>query len=593
MLCLLAFDQSAWSQEKLQRTSSAYLCNGTEGQDIVQQQIGLSSTLNDAVQRIDILLHSADLIWPFQQDKARGAFATAFDLAVQHFNQDRRESPQGGMPAPQKKEQRYRVISAIAKRDLKWARELTQEVLLDEAKDAEGRSIKDTESGRRTAENLLIIAYSQLPSESVSALHFAKISLLYPATFQLSRFLYKLAETDRIAADSFYQRALTAYSSATMEQFLYLSSYPFGKNRDAGVMPTWSYYQVPNGFVPNLFLQRIFMQTLLRRASQMVLDGDNPARDVRISDAAQIWIALTRLESQTERDLPELSEAVQHAKVSIFALMSQKDRQRAEAILVPDPPVKSFSELIKVAERELDSVKREQLIALAILGSNSSEKLENVLTAAAKIDDERLRSKLLNWLYFERAQEAINKGELGAARQMAGKVDMIDQRSYLYSKIAEQSIDSTKNSMEDLELLEEVIAASMNSPSTEIQVRALLNVAYLFTKIDPNRSLVILRYAVTCLNKIDSPDFSQDYVTRAIEGKSFSVYATLRTPGFQPETAFREIGIYDLNATFYLAQSLADKHLRAKTMLALSDLCLRQARPQSRPKKVRRILARH
>src|SRR5260221_514779 len=113
-----------------------------------------------------------------------------------------------------------------------------------------------------------------------------------------------------------------------MERFLYLSSYPFCSDHEVGEMPGYTIYAVPKSFVPNPALQRLFVQTLLGRAQQIIESANVTTVDGRFSDADQIWLAFTRLESQVERSLPDLIESLRQAKASVYTILSQKDQQR-------------------------------------------------------------------------------------------------------------------------------------------------------------------------------------------------------------------------------------------------------------------------
>ena len=270
---MLAVGAGAAAQDKSQTPAPPSSCSRDNALGIIEQQIGATRTFDNAVQRITVLVHAADLLWAFQQKKARAAFTEAFDLAVQNFKDKGYELMRGGktmmISLP---DQRYTVIGAIAKHDVAWAKKLTDQLLKEERQEAEEKPTKDNQRDRRTAEELLSMAISLLPSDEPAALNFARQSLRYPATYYLSGFLYQLDVISKPAADQFYQEALAAYASAPMERFLYLSSYPFGNDREAGEMPGYTIYQVPGGFVPNPKLQRMFVQTILQRVRE---SGDN------------------------------------------------------------------------------------------------------------------------------------------------------------------------------------------------------------------------------------------------------------------------------------------------------------------------------
>src|SRR5207245_199038 len=123
---------------------------------------------------------------------------------------------------------RYKVIAAIAKRDLDWGRKLSDQILKEQEERAKNEATSNSGQNAAIAERLLSVAFSLLSADEARAIVFAGISLRYPATSYLSAFLYKLSEVDKPAADQLYQSALSAYGGSPMNQFLFLSSYPFG-----------------------------------------------------------------------------------------------------------------------------------------------------------------------------------------------------------------------------------------------------------------------------------------------------------------------------------------------------------------------------
>ena len=539
------------------------------------------------VKRIAVLIRAADLLWPIQENRARAVFSEAYDLAQENYKEKGDRPRNEGNLIVQVPDQRYTVISAIARRDADWARKLSDQMLQDEIKEAEEKTTKDAGQDVRTAEKLLSTAQSLLSSDQNAALNFAKSSLHYPASMWLSIFLYKLAELNRSSADGIYQEAVAAYAGAPLERFLYLSSYPFGNDHDVGEMPMWTSYRVPKDFVPSPILQRQFLQTLLRRAQQILGSPGEVSVENHFSDAHQIWFAFTRLEPQVEKALPDLIEPLRQARGNVFALLSQKDQQRVTNTMT-EPPKKSFDELVEEADRNPNPQIREGSLAMAILWSGNSETLERLNDVAAKIDDPVLREQLLNWLYFDRAQQAIRDQKLEVAKKLAAKIAEFDQRAYLYLKIAEESIKSTKSDADARELLEEVLAAAAKAPDTEVKARALLGVAYLYTRVDANRTIAVLSEAVKSINHIESPDFSNEDPGRKIQGRGFGAWAMMSTPGFSPENGFREIAKHDFDGALYLAGNFKDKALRAKTTLTLVDLCLQKTQERTKAEKTKK-----
>jgi len=246
------------------------LCGRYNAVQIVQEQLALTKTFDDPVKRIRVLIRAADLLWPYENAKARLAFVEAFDLAtLDHKEKGDGTRREGVGLVSQIPDQRYAVISAIGKRDLAWSRKLSDQVLEDEARDAKEGESSDREGSRRTNEKLLTIASALLPDQS-GALNFARSSLRYSASLHLPIFLFKLADINNARADQFYEEALAAYASKPMEEFLYLSSYPFANDREVGEMPGYTVYRLPDAFAPNPRLGRLFVEKLLARAQSIL-----------------------------------------------------------------------------------------------------------------------------------------------------------------------------------------------------------------------------------------------------------------------------------------------------------------------------------
>jgi len=522
LLILLAgcfcFNSSLNAQSpKTAPTSVSALCNRDSGANIVAEQISASKTLDDSLRRIGVLIRAADVLWPHQEQKARAAFADAMELAIQDFRDAGDVVKQEGRLPVQQPDQRFVVIAAIAKRDRGWARKLSDQVFEEEIKESENKSVKDLPADYQRPQKLFAVAYSLLPDDPGAALMFARSSLRYTATIDVPGFLYRLAEVNRALADQFYQQALQAYAETPMEQFLYLSAYPFANIREAGEMPAYTLYKVPSAVTPNPNLARMFIQTLLGRAQQLPAVNIETSPKALYSHRAQMWIALSRLEPQVQAILPDLLPALQQARGALQALLNETETKHASQSLLPTPKL-SFDERIEAALKQSDPDRREGSIARAIITGADGEPLDKVVAAADKIDDTALRTQVLSRLYFDRTLAALREDSFDEARKLAAKVDELDQRAYLYSRIAAHSIKQAKNEVEIREMLEEVVSSADKAPDTEIKARALLGIAYLYSRIDSNRAVSVLGDAVKSINKIEAPDFSRDWVIKRIEG---------------------------------------------------------------------------
>jgi hypothetical protein len=559
------------------------LCTRDNALTIVQQQIDFTKTFDDDYARVTVLLRSAGLIWPFEEKKARATYTDAFDVATRHFKEKGDEITGTGRMLIRQEDPRYVVIAAIAKHDAAWAKRLTDQLLKEQQQEADDKADKDTKRDLTTAERLLSTANSVLSTDENAALNFARSSLRYPATLNLASFLYQLSERDKSAADQFYQEALAAYASAPIERLLYLSSYPFGNDRDAGDMPGYIIYQVPAGFVPNPVLQRVFVQTLMQRAQTLIADPGQASRGTRRPDMDELWLAFTRLQPQIQKSLPDFSPAIETTRTNLSAKLSPDSQQDLQQKIEGDnPPVQTFDEKVETALKNPDVDRRDEQLAMAVLRS-SDEPLDHVLDVLEKIADTSLHEPLRNWLYFDRTQRAIKEKKLDDARKLAAKVDELDHRAFLYMRIAEESLKQNSDQTEAREVLEAVLDAAAKAPNTQVKVRALLGVAYLYTKFDMTRAVEVIGGAVHSINQIEHPDFRQQSVMRKIEGKTFASYAGFVTPGFNPENAFREIGKVDFDSMLNQASNFSDKLIRAMTTLAIVEQCLKDQAAKPKP----------
>jgi tetratricopeptide (TPR) repeat protein len=588
---ILMLSGSATAQSGSVTTASSPLCSRDNALELIRQQIDATKTFDDSVQRITVLIRAADLLWPYQQDKARATFTEAFDLAAQNFKEKGDEPKIGGRGLLiEPPDQRYIVIRAVSKRDPAWAKNLTEKMLKKDRQEAEEATTKNLEADVRTATKILDSAASLLSSDINAAINFATASLSYPASIQLTRFLYKLAEVNQKAADQFYQQALAVYGDKPLREFLYLAAYPFGGD-DGGDMPVFGHYVVPATFVPNVSLQRLFVQTLLRRAQQAlqipVDEGDNYNG---FPGTGHILQVLTQLEPQVQKGLADLRGALEQARNNLLSSLSQEYQ---EIFLRPQgnqnsTSGKTFDERIEAVEKEPNADTRDELIVTAILSGGQTESVDHVVNAADKIADANLRSQLLDWFYFDRTQSAVKDKRLDEAMRLASKVQEIDQRAYLYSEIARESLQRIENQNQARELLEEIVATATKGPNSVTGARALLSAAYLYLKLDPSRSISILGETIKLINRIESPDFSGQFLLRKIEGKNFSRYAAFKTPGFNPESAFRELAKIAFDSALAQVSGFTDKSLRALTTLVLADFCLQRAEQQEKAEKAKK-----
>ncbi len=600
ILLLLAVVTPAFAQSKPAGVAKSPLCTRDNALEMIKQQIDLTKSFNDATRRITVLLRAADLLWPFQQDKARAVFTEAFELAIDKEKENEQKGPRSLALRLQVPDQRYVVIRAVAKREPAWAKELTRQMLKPAN---ESDNSRNTFENLLTAERLLDSAIKLIPADIKAALDLANASLNYPAGFMLTHFLYRLAEINQQAADQLYAQALAVYGDKPLREFLYLQAYPFAWHNTLNT-PSVPNYAVPANFVTNQSLQRRFVQVALRRAQQVLespldeVDSYRSSSSNLLPASVHLLQGLILLEPPVSRSLPDLLPPLTQAREKILVSLSVEHQK---LLLQPGREIsikleQAFDEKIEAALKVPDLDERDGVIATAVFGSEK-ESLANVIQAIDKISDSTLRAHLLEWLYFHRVLSALKEKQFEQAETLAAKVEGHEQRAFLFTEIARELLTRSDSPTKAQELLDVAITEAKKAGVTIFAARSLLTASQLYAKIDLSRSISILQDAVNCINRIDAPDFAGD--DQALEktperrgrGGQYGGEYLLRfyMPGLDPESAFREMAKIDFDTSLSQSSALTDKFQRAMSTLALADVCLQaQSRQNPAAKKPKR-----
>jgi hypothetical protein len=447
---------------------------------------------------------------------------------------------------------------------------------------------------------LLESAQTLITTDFNAALDLARLSLNYPASFLLTRFLYSVAEVNQQAADQFYALALAAYGDKPLREFLYLQAYPFGW-RETVNTPVFSYHEVPAKFIINQSLQRQFVQALLRRSQQALETPVDESDTYRTSHGSpmpgtvHLLEGLTRLEPQVRVSQPDLWGPLTQAREKILVTLSA-DTQKL--LLQPGRELttesdQTFAEQIESAQKMPDVNERDEQIITAVFESEN-ESLTDVLEATDKVSDANLRAHLLEWLYFHRATAAIKDKQFEEAEKLAAKVDGVEQRAFLHVQLAKALLNKSDTQTHAREILDGAISEGKKAGVTIFAVRTLLTAASLYAKIDLNQSISLLAEAVNIVNRLENPDFfSDDQALRKTperkgRGGQYKGEYVFRfyMQGLDPESAFREMARVDFDTSLAQSTALTDKFQRALSQLALADVCLAQA-PVAQPAKAK------
>jgi hypothetical protein len=603
-LCLLP--AYAGAQVKKEAERPKVYCEPSRALALVGEQLSEAKAFDNPVKRIAVMMRAADLLWPRERTQARAVFTEAFELASSHYRargdeirqeKGRADSKLSGLTV-QLPDQRFVVLRAIAKRDIAWARALAARAAEETREEAKKTETESKQRHRPVGEKLLPFAESLLESDRQTALAVARSSFNDPATMYLPSFLYKLAESDRPAADALYREALAAYADRDIESLLYLSQYPFAMV--SAIAPTSSSMgmSLPKGFSAAPELQRLYFNTLLGFAERRLAAlAEQPPAEVppyRNTEPELLYTALKVLETLYGAGQPAVLERIDELEgraVTLLSPVRQRDAddfaQRHLDSRKVVPSENAFDLALERAE-SMPADRRDLFISMAVMHSSDAAPLEKVEAAAQKIEEVEVRKAVLGVVYFRRGHQAAYAGDFDEARRLAERVEALEARALLFLNIASEGLKRSDDKQRAEELLSTVVEAARKAPDTEAKARALLGVAHLYARFDYLRGLAVMGEAVTVVNKLHEPDLARTSLPITIQGKNFSSYAGWPMPTFTLESSFGELGARDFEATLGHAEQLGDNYLRATAILALAAKCLEDAEKQEPREKAKK-----
>ncbi len=595
VLVFAARSQVVGLTQNTQTQAPAGLCDPQTALALIQQQVNDAKNIDQLAPRIAILSRAAGLLWPYRREAARAAFLDAFEQAAKL---DEQETKSGGA-APnatagagaqaRTADRRWSVIRDVARYDPEWAERLIARVS-EEERPASDSNANAPPPATDAGAQLINLATSLLPSNRQAAVNFARGSLRYPADEGLARFLFKLAEADRGAADRFYAEAVRAHAESPVAELLYLSAFPFALDNVVGPQGSSTYLEVPRNFSPDANGQRLFLTTLLRRGARLQSAPQAQGAGESLSEPARLYLALQGLEPLIARYQPSLLEQAVQSKEAARALLDADAQARLRG-LAPGQQEQAggLESLVEKAERENQPEQKDRLISQAVLAASGKDELDAAERLLEKMSDSELRPQLLNLVNFKRVKLALRAGMLEEAAQLIRKVDEPEHRAYLSMELASKALEKQfDDKTRALELLDGVAKVAREADAKAEKARTLLGLAHLYTKVDYGRSQELFGDAVETINKLGSPDLTSPILFRRLRARRLNIFAGYQIARFSLDNAIREMTLYNFDAALSQANKLEDRPLRATAVLALAAQCLetaaRQEQQQTRRK---------
>jgi len=555
-------------------------CNAQLARQIVEQQADFSKTLGETDQRVNVLIRVADFLWISDEESARRYFAEAFQVAQDRFREKGFEKKENKGLTTIQPDYRFNVISAVAKRDAEWAKKLSDAVLKEFDEDTEKDKRSDYDKTREVQE-LLGIAAKMAKENPDLALSLARRAMRYPLNNSWYFSLYEMAGNNQLLADRVYAEALENYSNAEVFRLLYLSAYPFGKERIFGIERYSLGSSVPADFSPNPNLQRQFLLTLLRRVTKLTPESTDKSLQTQTPESAVAVIAMNEIEPLVAQQFPDLMPAFSQAKILANSVVSNELLDSANKRDEMGKNFgKSFAEKLKELEKaDADGNLKDSQIIQLVTSARKEEDYKSAETWLNKITEESARESAKNYYYFQRSKLASKENRFDDAKKYAEKIDKIELRAVLYFDIAAAKQKNSATRLESLESLSEVYKMTQKAPDSIEKAQVLLGLAFMYEKVDHFNALDALSNAIKTANKLENPNLFTSSMSQQIISKGHMFFTSYDVPGFDVNKTFYEISQKDFQSAILQAESFTDKYLRTLAVLASVKDCEKNEPP--------------
>ena len=576
-----------------QAPPEAFQCNQKTAQMLVEQQVLESKSVVERPKRVNILLRSADFLWPLDTETARAYFVEAFKTAGEHFEAKGIERTQitekSNTYVTLLPDLRTNVITATAKRDPELAKKFMDQLLAEYEKAAEKRD-NSFDKNREPADLLRVAADNAASNPEFSRYVFRRV-MRYPLIQDWFYTLYTTAGKDQAFGDSIYLEVLRNYRNELPSRLLNLSAYPFGNAEIFGQTSSRFSGSVPDNFRPNPGLQRTFLETFLDRISSFATNAEESTREPaknEVPEAVTLVTAINQIEPIVVAKFPDLLQRTSVAKSQANALLTSEMRKNlaAEEKSAASRSL-TFDERIKELEEADGKGTLTDAMIAQIIFSGQMKKEENFKKYESwidKIKDEKLRTDVTSYFWFLRTRLATKEDRLSDAERMSAKVPEVDHRAILLFEIAKKQLDAPNDTNSAFDTLNKVSKLTRSAPNSVAKAQVLFSLVQFYDRLNHSVALDELGEAVRVVNQLQDPELFKNYVFRMISGKDFSFMTSISLPGNNLEGTFSEIGKKDFEMTLANARGFDDKYFRTLAVLAVAKNCV-QPKPAAPAKK--------
>ncbi|MDQ3744314.1 MAG: hypothetical protein M3444_08025 [Acidobacteriota bacterium] len=529
---------------------------------MLDQLFETAKGFEDDVLRIRTQAHIADVLWPYDEPRARRQFEESFHAvtSARAASPDDAAPPGGSfMQTSPLSELQNEVLALITRRDADLAEKLIKsagEDSPDKNSEAKART-NASQNGRYDL--YLQAALSIAQSDPERAAQLAQASLNGGVSPDIIKVLFTLRSTSPVAADALFSAALAAARQDSRRASMNVATLapyalPEFTTMGAGAMPQPALPLVREflNFAYDTFLQ------LSGVAAQLGLPGANYGP---VAPNPMDYMTGQRLLPSFVRYMPDKAATFRQTLDAVARNAQQGQEGDAVGKMLQTG---SADEMLEQAQSEQNKFLKDLLYTRAAMSAMTSGDFERALSVIEKLGDEGRRASLGSIIRLQASSAALKKEDFDSALRYAEGVSDLRQRAYLYGTIARALLDKN-NGGRAAEVLDEAERTIGKADDDAVKANALLIIAEVKARLDPGRGFEAVGVAVKAFNRADSAEAHKSRVS-APAGGNISLAAILNSalrldaPNF--ETVFSALAKVDFNRTVQLARAL-DKQERA------------------------------
>jgi hypothetical protein len=462
--------------------------------------------IDNAPDRVRVLVEVADALWLVDRDQARETFKQSFAMATEV---DKSKSTGQGVSRPTKALQQS-VVTRIARRDPQLALSLSQTAAerSPSTRDAFGE-LYGVDGA--PSELLVNAAREALSSNTNQALEMAKLATRDGLSQQMRLFLLSLRAKDQAAADSLFRSTLQSAAARKPKQLveaLFLWDYAF-QHRVIYLGPVAWFREAPTEYPVPASLK----QVALKFAIDAALEN---TQQTYLSSAIESEKPLTLeryalVHSLVSQILPDVETLMPSAAPALLAALNRLDHElKGQGRTPPGPPEplpqataaqSNIERLLERARKAATVEAQDRFYGKAALRLYLIGEYERAVDVARSITDTTRQQKVMEPIRFDWAGDLIERNKLDAAVEIIQAIGSLEPRVTLLVKLADAYITNGNRSV-GLQLLRDAEVAIGKAKPSQHLASAILAIAESYLKLnDRNQAQTVVTTAIESINR--------------------------------------------------------------------------------------------